>query len=137
MAAHQPAVSASISSLGERTDSLVSLTSASHISASKLATILKRASSSSYKRHEDFVRPDFGPPTKRRRPLSPPPHDYRDGWEGSPRRRFGSTRNTLPRSPDLPVLAALFSHHPLTYSFSSLYHISSRISYYSGFICIL
>ena len=88
MAARQPAVSAGISSLEKRTDSLMSLTSASHMPASQPS--VKRAPSPDYKRREDSARPDFGPPTKRQRPSSPPPRDHRERWEGPSRKRFGS-----------------------------------------------
>jgi cleavage stimulation factor subunit 3 len=88
MAARHPAASASTSSIEKRTDSLLSLSSASHMPANQSST--KRASSPDYKRREDSVRPDFGPPAKRQRPSSPPPREHRERWEGHPRKRFGS-----------------------------------------------
>lgn len=92
MAARQPAALGSTSTLNsieKRTDSLFSLTSASHMPTSQPP--VKRTSSPDYKRREGSARPDFGPPSKRQRPSSPPPRDRdRERWEGPPRRRFGS-----------------------------------------------
>ncbi|KAG0697093.1 hypothetical protein DFH29DRAFT_165718 [Suillus ampliporus] len=92
MAARQPAALGSTStsnSIEKRTDSLLSLTSASHMQVGQLST--KRASTPDYKRREGSARPDFGPPSKRQRPSSPPPRDRdRERWEGPPRKRFGS-----------------------------------------------
>ncbi|KAG1741373.1 hypothetical protein EDB19DRAFT_1705866, partial [Suillus lakei] len=80
MAARQPAALAN--------DSLFSLTSASHMPVSQPPT--KRAPSPDYKRREGSARPDFGPPSKRQRPSSPPRDRDRERWEGPPRKRFGS-----------------------------------------------
>jgi cleavage stimulation factor subunit 3 len=91
MAARQPAALGSAStsnSIEKRTDSLLSLTSASHMLASQPP--IKRASSPDYKRREGSARPDFGPPSKRQRPSSPPRDRDRERWEGPPRKRFGS-----------------------------------------------
>ncbi|KAG2111422.1 hypothetical protein BD769DRAFT_1630282 [Suillus cothurnatus] len=89
MAARQPAALGSAStsnSIEKRTDSMFSLTSASHMPAGQPPT--KRASSPDYKRREGSARPDFGPPSKRPRPSSPPPRDRdRERWEGWERER--------------------------------------------------
>lgn len=91
MAGRQQSGSSSLgstTSLDKRTDSLLSLSSTSHMPPSQPPS--KRPSSPDVKRREDSVKPDFGPPAKRPRPLSPGRDRDRDRFDGPPRRRFGS-----------------------------------------------
>ncbi|KAH7881852.1 hypothetical protein F5I97DRAFT_1818069 [Phlebopus sp. FC_14] len=83
-----PSPTTSTASLDKRTDSLLSLTSAAHMPPSQPP--VKRQATPDLKRREDSVKPDFGPPAKRQRPLTPPRERDRDRFDGSYRRRFGS-----------------------------------------------
>jgi len=89
MAGRQPAsnaISAAAASvLEKRTESLQSLM---HVPQSQPP---KRQASPDLKRREDSVKPDFGPPSKRQRPLTPP-HRDRERFDGPPppRRRMAS-----------------------------------------------
>lgn len=88
MAGRQPAgASYSISSLEKRTDSLLSITSAAHMPPTQP---LKRQPSPELKRREESVKPEFAPPAKRARPMSPPRDRDRDRFSDGPRRRLGS-----------------------------------------------
>ena len=89
MAGRQPAGNASsiaaVSTLEKRTESLQSMM---HVPQSQPS---KRQPSPDLKRREDSVKPDFGPPSKRQRALSPPRERDRDRFDGPPpRRRFAS-----------------------------------------------
>lgn len=89
MAGRQPAgASSSISSIEKRTDSLLSITSAAHLPPTQPPP--KRQPSPELKRREESVKPEFAPPAKRARPMSPPRDRDRDRFADGPRRRFGS-----------------------------------------------
>ncbi|KAI6040984.1 hypothetical protein EDC04DRAFT_2989123 [Pisolithus marmoratus] len=78
----------SVASLERRTESFQSMAPASHVPQTQTS---KRHSTPDLKRREDSVKPDFGPPSKRQRPLSPPRERDRDRSDGPPhRRRFAS-----------------------------------------------
>lgn len=68
-----------------RTDTLQSFSSqpANH---SQAITTSKRAPSPDHRRRDDGRSSDFGPPSKRQRPASPPRDRERDRWDGSRRR---------------------------------------------------
>ena len=88
MAGRQPSgSSSSISSLEKRTDSLLSITSAAHMLPAQPPP--KRQQTPELKRREESVKPEFAPPAKRPRPMSPRDRD-RDRFADGPRRRFGS-----------------------------------------------
>lgn len=89
MAGRQPAGSSpSTSSIEKRTDSLLSITSAAHMPPTQPPP--KRQPSPELKRREESVKPDFAPPAKRARPMSPPRDRDRDRFSEGPRRRIGS-----------------------------------------------
>jgi cleavage stimulation factor subunit 3 len=89
MAGRQPAgASYSTSSLEKRTDSLLSITSAAHMPPTQPPP--KRQPSPELKRREESVKPEFAPPAKRARPMSPPRDRDRDRFSDGPRRRLGS-----------------------------------------------
>ncbi|KAG6336073.1 hypothetical protein ID866_3020 [Astraeus odoratus] len=92
MAGRQPgsagSASASTMSFEKRTESLQSLIPQTNVPPPQPP---KRQPSPDLKRREDSVKPDFGPPTKRQRPLTPPRERDRDRFDGPPhRRRFAS-----------------------------------------------
>ncbi|KIM62980.1 hypothetical protein SCLCIDRAFT_24567 [Scleroderma citrinum Foug A] len=88
MAGRQPASNAisaaAASALEKRTESLQSLM---HVPQSQPP---KRQASPEPKRREDSVKPDFGPPSKRQRPLTPPHRDRERFDAPPPRRRMAS-----------------------------------------------
>ncbi|KAN0098123.1 Suppressor of forked protein (Suf) domain containing protein [Tylopilus felleus] len=89
MAGRQPVgASSSTSSLEKRTDSLLSITSAAHMPP--IQPPPKRQASPELKRREESVKPEFAPPAKRARPMSPPRERDRDRFSDGPRKRFGS-----------------------------------------------
>lgn len=92
MAGRQPVaggnVAASVATLDRRTESFQSMVPASHVLPTQTS---KRHSTPDLKRREDSVKPDFGPPSKRQRPLTPPRERDRERSDGPPhRRRFAS-----------------------------------------------
>ncbi|KIK92794.1 hypothetical protein PAXRUDRAFT_829635 [Paxillus rubicundulus Ve08.2h10] len=89
MAGRQQVGPGSSSFIEKRTDSLVSITSTAHIQPPQPPQ--KRQPSPDLKRREDSVKPDFAPPAKRPRPLSPLRDRDRDRFSDGPaRKRFGS-----------------------------------------------
>ncbi|EGO01439.1 hypothetical protein SERLA73DRAFT_166004 [Serpula lacrymans var. lacrymans S7.3] len=90
----------STSSIEKRTDSQLSIASASTVpavpppvSTPTLIAHTKRAPSPDFKRRDESRAPgDYGPPSKRPRPMSPASRDRERGerFDGPPRRRFGS-----------------------------------------------
>ncbi|KIO06747.1 hypothetical protein M404DRAFT_998863 [Pisolithus tinctorius Marx 270] len=88
MAARQPAAggnaATSAGGLERRTESLQSMMPLSHVPQAQTS---KRHSTPDLKRREDSVKPDFGPPSKRQRPLTPPRERDRDRSAGPPHRR--------------------------------------------------
>ena len=90
MAGRQPVgATSSTSPLEKRTDSLLSIMSAAHMPPTYPPA--KRQSTPDLKRREESAKPEFAPPAKRARPMSPAPRDReRDRFADGPRRRFGS-----------------------------------------------
>lgn len=105
MAGRQPAgASSSTSFLEKHTDSLLSITSAAHMPPTQPPA--KRQPSPELKRREESVKPEFAPPAKRPRPMSPPRDRERDRFADGPRRRFGSPaawEKDRDREPQHPV----------------------------------
>lgn len=94
----------SSSNLG-RTDTLQSLSSQQASQNQSLPTInsSKRASTPDHtsRRREEGRSSEFGPPSKRQRPASPPRDRDRDRWDG-PRRRHGTPPWERERERDAP-----------------------------------
>jgi len=89
VAGRQPVgVSSSTSSLEKRTDSLLSITSAAHMPPTQPPP--KRQPSPELKRREESAKPEFAPPAKRARAMSPSRDRDRDRFSDGPRRRLGS-----------------------------------------------
>ncbi|OCH93262.1 Suf-domain-containing protein [Obba rivulosa] len=73
-----------------RTDTQLSLPSQPTSQPQPVATSSKRGASPDHRRREESRTSDYGPPSKRQRPASPPRERDRDRWDGPPRRRHGT-----------------------------------------------